>query len=79
MEVVARGCFGLCSLAPNLYVQPDNIWYSKFTIKDVPVIVRQHFLKGKPVSRLIHYPERPEKRPKIKIRRVSSGRGNRSA
>ncbi len=58
VEVVPRGCFGLCNLAPNLYIEPDGIWYSRFTVKDVPVIVRQHLVKGKPVERLIHYPDR---------------------
>ena len=59
VEVIPRGCFGLCRLAPNLYIEPDGIWYSKFTLEDVPVIVRQHLLKGKPVQRLIHYTGRP--------------------
>lgn len=58
VEVVARGCFGLCKLAPNLYIEPEGVWYSRFTKRDVPVIVRQHLLKGKLVERLIHYPER---------------------
>ena len=58
VEVVPRGCFGLCNLAPNLYIEPDGIWYSRFTLKDVPVIVRQHLVQGKPVRRLIHYPEK---------------------
>ncbi len=58
VEVVARGCFGLCNLAPNLYIEPDGVWYSRFTVKDVPVIVRQHLIQGKRVTRLIHYPDR---------------------
>lgn len=57
VEVVPRGCFGLCNLAPNLYVEPDGIWYSRLTTRDVPIIVKQHLLKGKPVTRLIHYPK----------------------
>ncbi len=58
VEVIARGCFGLCNIAPNLYVEPDGIWYSRFTLKDVPVIVRQHLRNNRPVLRLIHYPDR---------------------
>ena len=75
VEVIARGCFGLCKLAPNLYVEPDGIWYSRFTLKDVPVIVRRHLRNNQPVKRLIHYPDRlvPAKR----IRRAPSGRGTR--
>ena len=58
VEVLPRGCFGLCTLAPNLYIEPDGIWYSRFTLKDVPVIVREHLVKGKPVTRLIHHPSK---------------------
>ena len=58
VEVIPRGCFGLCNIAPNLYVEPDGIWYSRFKVKDVPVIVRQHFRNNKPVGRLILYPTR---------------------
>lgn len=58
VEVIARGCFGLCKLAPNMYVEPEGIWYSRFTVRDVPIIVRRHLIQGKLVKRLIHYPER---------------------
>lgn len=57
VQVISRGCFGLCNLAPNLYIEPDGIWYSRFTVKDVPLIVRQHLKQGKPITRLIHYPD----------------------
>lgn len=61
VEVIPRGCFGLCRLAPNLYVEPDDVWYSKFTLRDVSVIVRQHLREGRPVKRLIHYPDQDKK------------------
>ena len=57
VQVIGRGCFGLCLLAPNMYVEPDGTWYSKFTVKDVAVIVRRHLIGNKPVARLVHYPE----------------------
>ena len=64
VQVIARGCFGLCKLAPNLYIEPEGVWYSRFTLKDVPVIVRQHLRNNRLVKRLIHYPDRlvPAKR-----------------
>ena len=68
VQVVGRGCFGLCLLAPNMYVEPDGTWYSKFTVKDVAVIVRQHLIGNKPVARLVHYPE-PLVAPKKKVRK----------
>ena len=73
VQVVGRGCFGLCKLAPNMYVEPDGTWYSKFTVKDVSVIVRQHLIGNKPVTRLVHYPEplapRKKAQPKRKGKR----------
>lgn len=57
VEVVPRGCFGLCNLAPNLYIEPEGIWYSRFTTRDVPIIVKKHLVRGEPVPRLIHYPD----------------------
>ncbi len=60
VQVIPRGCFGLCNLAPNLYIEPDGIWYSRFTVRDASIIVRKHLVKGKPVTRLIHYPVRRE-------------------
>ncbi len=57
VELIPRGCFGLCNLAPNLYIEPDGIWYSRLTVRDASLIVRQHLVRGKPVTRLIHYPD----------------------
>ncbi|MDO8729690.1 MAG: (2Fe-2S) ferredoxin domain-containing protein [Candidatus Omnitrophota bacterium] len=64
VQVIARGCFGLCNIAPNMYVEPEGVWYSRFTLKDVPVIVRQHLRNNRLVKRLVHYPDRlvPAKR-----------------
>jgi (2Fe-2S) ferredoxin len=55
VEVIPRGCFGLCRLAPNMYVEPDGIWYSRFSLNDVEAIVREHLCQNQPVQRLIHY------------------------
>ena len=76
VQVIARGCFGLCNIAPNMYVEPEGVWYSRFTLKDVPVIVRQHLRNNRPVKRLIHYPDRlvPAKRKRRTPSDRSSGR-----
>ncbi len=55
VTVSARGCFGLCRLAPNMYIEPENVWYSKFTVDDVEEIVEEHLVHGRIVQRLIHY------------------------
>ena len=74
VEVVPRGCFGLCELAPNMYIEPDGIWYSRFTLKDVSVIVRQHLKLGKPVKRLMLYRQAAGEPNKTK--EDSGGRNN---
>ncbi len=58
VTVIPRGCFGLCNEAPNLYIEPDGIWYSRFTVRDVSHIVRQHLVKGQLITRLVYYPNR---------------------
>jgi NADH:ubiquinone oxidoreductase subunit F (NADH-binding)/(2Fe-2S) ferredoxin/NAD-dependent dihydropyrimidine dehydrogenase PreA subunit len=60
--VVSTGCNGFCERGPLLVVQPGNIFYQQLTVKDIPHLVEEHFLKGRPVSRLMYTPPR-EKRP----------------
>lgn len=55
VQVTGRGCFGLCRMAPNLYVEPDGVWYSRLTVDDVETIVTEHLLHGRVVDRLVHY------------------------
>ena len=54
IKVVQTGCFGLCSLGPVMIVYPEGTFYSKVTAEDIPEIVEEHFLKGRPVERLIY-------------------------
>lgn len=55
VSVVSRGCFGLCRMAPNLYVEPDGVWYSRVTLGDVEEIVQEHLIHGRVIPRLVHY------------------------
>ncbi len=52
VEVVETGCNGFCALGPLMVVEPGEIFYQKMKVDDIPEIVDQHFLKGKPVERL---------------------------
>jgi NADH-quinone oxidoreductase subunit F len=51
--MTTEDCVGYCKQAPVMIVYPDNILYGKVQVNDVPEIVEEHFLKGRPVSRLI--------------------------
>ncbi len=64
IRVIERGCFGLCKIAPNAYIEPDEIWYSQFHLEDVDEIVEKHLIGGEPVLHLIEYPKRRVPRKK---------------
>jgi len=40
--------------APNMVVYPDGVWYSGVQVGDLPEIIREHFLAGRPVMRLVN-------------------------
>ncbi len=54
IKIVRTGCFGLCAVGPIVIVYPDGTFYSHVEATDVPEIVEEHLLKGRPVQRLIH-------------------------
>jgi len=56
IQVVITGCDGFCAEGPILIVQPDDIFYCRLTEKDVPHLVEEHFLKGRPVKKLMFSP-----------------------
>ena len=62
VKIVQTGCFGLCALGPVMIIHPEGTFYSMVKPEDVPEIVEEHFLKGRPVQRLI-YTEKGEETP----------------
>lgn len=53
IEVEETACLGACSKGCVVLVHPDNVWYGNVTEADVSEIVREHFINGKPVARLL--------------------------
>jgi NADH-quinone oxidoreductase subunit F len=53
-KVVITGCNGFCAVGPILVVYPEGIFYQKLTTEDVPHLVEEHILKGRPVTRLMY-------------------------
>ena len=53
VKVVKRGCGGTCDLGPVVVIYPDMILYARVQPEDVPLIVEEHLLKGRPVERLV--------------------------
>ncbi|MBD3413122.1 MAG: NADH-quinone oxidoreductase subunit NuoF [Candidatus Aminicenantes bacterium] len=60
--VVTTGCNGFCERGPLLVVQPGNVFYQQLEEKDIPHLVEEHFLKGRPVKKLMYKPPK-EKSP----------------
>jgi NADH:ubiquinone oxidoreductase subunit F (NADH-binding)/(2Fe-2S) ferredoxin len=56
VQVVATGCNGFCERGPIVMVQPDGIFYQLLKIEDVPRLVEEHLLKGRPVKKLMYVP-----------------------
>ncbi|QTA88160.1 NADH-quinone oxidoreductase subunit NuoF [Desulfonema magnum] len=54
VQIVETGCNGFCTLGPVMLVQPEGIFYQKIKPKDVPEIVEEHLLKGRPVEKLFY-------------------------
>ncbi len=65
VKVIRTGCFGLCAVGPIMIVYPEGCFYSQVKAEDVPEIVTEHLLKGRPVKHLL-YKETVEEDDKIK-------------
>jgi NADH-quinone oxidoreductase subunit F len=63
IQIVTTGCNGFCANGPIVVVHPDGIFYQMLTEKDIPFLVEEHFLKGRPVAKLMYTP--PEKKSPV--------------
>ena len=54
VQVIMTGCFGLCALGPIMIVYPEGCFYSMVDIKNIPQIVAEHLVGGKPVASLLY-------------------------
>jgi (2Fe-2S) ferredoxin len=50
VKVVATGCLEPCMVGPSVYVAPDDVWYGGITVEDIPQLVDEHLVEGRPVS-----------------------------
>jgi len=54
MKIVETGCQGFCAMGPIMVVYPDGIIYMLVQPDDVPELVEEHFIKGRPLERLLY-------------------------
>jgi (2Fe-2S) ferredoxin/SAM-dependent methyltransferase len=57
VQITTCGSLGLCERGPNLVVYPEGAWYSGVRAEDVPELVESHFIKGRPLDRLVNRDE----------------------
>ena len=53
-SVVLTECssVGFCAIGAAVMVYPDGVWYAQVRASDVPEIVAEHIVNGRPVERL---------------------------
>jgi len=56
VSVVTTGCNGFCAVGPLMVVQPDGIFYQLLKETDIPYLVEEHLIKGRPVKELLYTP-----------------------
>lgn len=52
-RVSKSGCLGPCESGVNIVIYPEGIWYARVTLADLPQIVEEHLVNGRPVERLL--------------------------
>ena len=54
VSVTPSFCLGPCFDGPTVVCYPEGTWYTGVKVEDVPEIIEQHMVGGKPVERLLH-------------------------
>jgi NADH:ubiquinone oxidoreductase subunit F (NADH-binding)/(2Fe-2S) ferredoxin/NAD-dependent dihydropyrimidine dehydrogenase PreA subunit len=60
IQVITTGCNGFCANGPIVVVKPEGIFYQLLKEEDIPHLVEEHFLKGRPVEKLMYVPAEGE-------------------
>ena len=56
IKIVLTGCNGFCAKGPVMVVYPEDIFYQMVKPEDVPHLVEEHFVKGRPVEKFLYKP-----------------------
>lgn len=57
IKVVETGCLGPCAHAPVVVIYPEGVMYGNLKPADIPFIVEEHLLKGRPVKKFMITPQ----------------------
>jgi nitrite reductase/ring-hydroxylating ferredoxin subunit/(2Fe-2S) ferredoxin len=59
VRINKSGCFSQCGHGPMIVFYPENVWYAGVKESDLPEILTEHVLGGRPVERLRYNPGVP--------------------
>ena len=54
VDVRTTGCHGFCEKGPLVVIKPENIFYQRATVEDVPEIISETIIKGNIIDRLLY-------------------------
>ncbi|HOO05535.1 MAG TPA: NADH-quinone oxidoreductase subunit NuoF [Ruminococcus sp.] len=54
VQIVKTGCFGLCERGPIMIVYPEDSFYSRVNVDEIPRIVKEHLVDGNPVKEFLY-------------------------
>lgn len=60
VKVLETPRIGDCEKGPEILVYPENYHYIGLSVKDIPFLVEEQFLKGRPVTNLLAPPKKEE-------------------
>ena len=55
VQVILTGCFVFCEKGPIVKIMPDNTFYVQVKPEDAQLIVEEHIIKGRKVTKLLYH------------------------
>ncbi len=54
VEVKLTGCHGFCQVGPTVIIEPEDVFYCRVSVDDVPEVAQKHLRDHQVVSRLLY-------------------------
>lgn len=54
VDIKTTGCHGFCERGPLIVIKPENIFYQRVSVEDIPEIISETIIKGNIIDRLLY-------------------------
>jgi len=54
VDIRTTGCHGFCEKGPLVVIKPENIFYQRVSVADIPEIISETIIKGNIIDRLLY-------------------------